>query len=387
MDEQFKFKQQYRKILIIAMAAGLLLSLSAIFLFKYDSARIWANVLLNNQFFLGISLGGAFFMAVHLIAWSGWHSVLQRIPASLVSFLPIAFVLMLLIFFGMNHIYHWSHYEGYDAILEGKKTWLNVPFFFVRMVFYFCGWISLTWLMQKNTNKLISSSDIKHHKQRKIFAGIFLAFFAITVSASSWDWLMSLDAHWFSTLYGWYVFIGMFVSALAFIILLTWLLKREGYLNYVKVEHIHNLSNLLLAFSIFWAYLWFSQYLLIWFGHIPEETVYFINRHENFQIVFFLNLALNFVVPFFALMRYSSKRNLNWVAIVAAIVFVGHWVDYYQMIMPSAAGESAGIGVIEISMTVFYLALFIFVVFRSLASRPLVVQHDPFVEESLHYES
>ena len=387
MEEQFSFKKQYRNILVLGLAGGLLVSLAAVFIFKPDASRIWANVLLNNQYFLGIALGGAFFLAVHRIAWSGWHTALQRLPESMTTFLPIAFLLMLLVFFGMHDLYHWSHYEGHDALLEGKKAWLNQPFFFARMVLYFAGWISLTWLMRKNTNFLMDSADIKYHNRRKVYAGLFLVFYAITVSASSWDWIMSIDAHWFSTIFGWYVFIGMFVTSIAFMILLIWFLKRAGYLAFIRTDHIHDLGKFLFAFSVFWTYLWFSQYLLIWYGHIPEETVYYIQRHESFQLVFFLNLGLNFIIPFFALMKLQTKRQLNWLAMIAAIVMIGHWIDYYQMIMPGAAGEHAGIGVLEISMTILYASLFVFVVFRSLASKPLIVQHDPFLEESLHYES
>jgi hypothetical protein len=198
---------------------------------------------------------------------------------------------------------------------------------------------------------------------------------------------MSIDAHWFSTIYGWYVFIGMFVTSLAFMILLIWFLKRAGYLAFIRTEHIHDLGKLLFAFSVFWTYLWFSQYLLIWYGHIPEETAYFIQRHESFRFIFFLNLVLNFVVPFFGLMRLEAKRKLSWMAGIAAIVMIGHWIDYYQMVMPGSAGEHAGIGVLEISMTVLYAGLFIFIVFRSLAASPLLDRNDPFLEESLQYES
>jgi len=387
MDEQFEFKKLYRNILIIAMAGGLLISVAAILLFKPGASRIWANVLLNNQYFLGIALGAAFFIAVHRIAWSGWHTVLQRLPESMTSFIPLAFILMLLIYFGMHDIYHWSHYEGHDTVLEGKKAWLNVPFFFIRMVFYFTGWVTLTWLMKKNSNALTGSSDIKYHTRRKIFSGLFLVFFAITVSTSSWDWLMSLDGHWYSTIFGWYVFIGMFVTSLAFIILLIWFLKRVGYMKYIREDHIHDLSTLLFAFSIFWTYLWFCQYLLIWYGHLPEETSYFISRLKDFKLIFFMNPLLNFIVPFFALIRLKSKHNLNWVAIIAAILLVGHWLNYYQMIMPAAAGKSSGISVLEVSLTVSYFAVFIFVVFRSLSAGPLIVKNDPFLEESMSYES
>ncbi len=387
MDEHFKFTNKIRNILLAIAIGGLLLAIGAIVIFKPGASRIWANVLLNNQLFLGIALGGAFFLAVHRIAWSGWHTALQRIPEALTSFLPVAFLLMLLVFFGMNDLYHWSQPDLHDPVLEGKSAWLNMPFFFIRMVLYFTGWILLTRAMRKNTNALMDSADAKFHNRRRIFSGIFLVFFALTVSASSWDWIMSIDAHWYSTIFGWYVFIGMFVCSLAFIILLIWFLKGAGYLEFVRADHIHDLGKLLFAFSIFWTYLWFSQYLLIWYGHIPEETTYFVARQENFKLVFFLSLIFNFVVPFFGLMKLNLKKKLNWLAAVAGIVLIGHWIDYYQMIMPGAVGEHAGIGLLEIGLTVCYAGIFLFVVLRALASKPLLVKNDPFLEESLHYES
>jgi hypothetical protein len=387
MDELFIFRKRFRQVLALVIFVGLIGSLGSIFLSDSGSSRIWANILLNNQYFLGIALGASFFLAVHRIAWSGWHTLLQRIPESIATYIPVAFVFMLIIYFGMHEIYHWSHYEGHDAILEGKKAWLNVPFFFVRLVFYFAGWIFLTWMMRKNSDLLMSSADLKFHNRRKLFAGLFLVFFAITVSTSSWDWIMSIDSHWYSTIFGWYVFTGMFVTSLAFIILIIWFLKRYGYLSYIRADHVHDLSTLLFAFSIFWTYLWFSQYLLIWYSHIPEETTYFIQRKENFRIVFFVNLGLNFLIPFFGLMRLKSKRQLGMAAIIALIVLIGHWIDYYQMIMPGIVGEKARIGLMEISITLFYVGIFIFVVFQSLASRPLIIKNDPFLQESLNYES
>jgi hypothetical protein len=387
MDEQFNFKKKYQNILIIIMAGGFLITLATILISHPGASRIWANVLLNNQLFLGIALGASFFVAVHRVAWSGWHTAIQGLPDAMTSFLPVAFVLMLLMYFGMHDIYHWSHFEGHDELLEGKKAWLNVPFFFLRMILYFIGWITLTWLMRKNSEALLTSSDLKFHNRRRLFASLFLVFFGITVSTSSWDWIMSLDPHWFSTLFGWYVFIGMFVSSLAFITLLIWLLKRLGYLKYIKPDHIHDMGILIFSFSIFWTYLWFAQYELIWFGHLPEETVYFIERLDNYKPIFFINLGINFLVPFFGLIRLKSKRQLDWVAIIAAIVLAGHWLDYWLMIMPAAAGEKSGIGILEILMTIIYAAIFIFVVLRSLSRAPMLVKNDPFLEESFTYES
>jgi len=387
MDEKFDFSKKYRNILLITMGGGLLLALAAILVSGHGASRIWANVLLNNQFFMGIALGAAFFVAVHRVAMSGWHTFLQRIPDAMTTFLPVAFVLMLLIYFGMHYIYPWSHPEGHNEVLEGKKVWLNVPFFFIRMIVYFSGWIALTWLMRKNTNELMTSSDIKYHNKRKLFACLFLVFYAITVSTSSWDWIMSLDPMWFSTIFGWYVFIGMFVTSLAFITLLIWFLKRAGYMKHLRIEHVNDMGSLLFAFSVFWTYLWFAQYLLIWYGHLPEETTYYITRLHYFKLTFFINLSVNFLVPFFGFIRLKAKRQLDWVAIIAAVLLAGHWLDYWLMIMPAAAGDKAGIGVLEIFMTVIYTCMFIFVVLRTLSTGPLVLKNDPYLKESMNYEA
>ena len=198
---------------------------------------------------------------------------------------------------------------------------------------------------------------------------------------------MSLDAHWYSTIFGWYVLIGMFVTSLAFITLLIWLLKCLGYLKYIRPDHIHDMAILLFCFSIFWTYQWFAQYELIWYGHLPEETSYYITRLKDFKVLFFVNLGINFIVPFFGLITVNSKRQPGWVAFIAAIVLIGHWIDYWLMIMPAAGGDKAGIGVLEICMTIVYACVFIFIVLRSLSTGPLVVKNDPFLEESLNYES
>jgi hypothetical protein len=241
--------------------------------------------------------------------------------------------------------------------------------------------------MRSSYSPLMTSSDTKYYDRGRVFAGLFLVFYAITVSTSSWDWIMSLDARWYSTLFGWYVLIGMFVTSLAFITVLIWFLKRQGYLSFIKVDHVHDMAIYMFAFSIFWTYQWFAQYELIWYGHLPEETVYYITRLHHYRVIFFINVGVNFLVPFFGLITYNSKRQLNWVATIAAVLLVGHWIDYWLMIMPASAGEKSGIGVLEISMTIIYACLFVFIVLRSLSTSPLVVKNDPFLGESLNYES
>ncbi|KOH45578.1 hypothetical protein NC99_15930 [Sunxiuqinia dokdonensis] len=229
---------------------------------------------------------------------------------------------------------------------------------------------------------------MKYYRKFRIFSAIFVVTLAITSVTSSWDWLMSIDAHWFSTLYGWYVFSSMLASGTAVLIILLIVLRRMGYMAHVNSEHIHDLGKYLFGFSIFWAYLWFSQYMLIWYANIPEETVYFYERHKHFSTIFYVNLILNFVVPFFALMTRDSKRGSLILLPVSVIVFIGHWLDLYQLIMPGVVGgEESGIGIPEIGITIGFVGLFLFFVFRSLARAPMVPKNHPFYKESFEYHT
>ncbi len=351
-------------------------------------SRFWGGLLLNNYYFLALSLGGVFFVAVHVMGQSGWHTSIQRVPEAMGSFIPFAGILMLIGFiFGAHYMYHWTHTEDLDAILKGKSGYLNLPFFYIRFVVYFAAWILLAHYLRKASVQMDNDPDPKYYRQQKILSAVFVVFFAISSSTSSWDWLMSIDAHWFSTLYGWYIFSGLLVSTVAMIILILIFLKSQGYMNHVNKEHIHDLGKYLFAFSILWMYLWFSQYMLMWYSNIPEETVYFVERLKNHNTLFFANLIFNFLLPFLILMARNSKR-VNWIlAIAALLVFAGHWVDYFLAIMPGMAGEQTNIGFYEIGLTVGYLGLFLLVVFHTLTKASLVPENHPFYKESLDYHT
>jgi hypothetical protein len=232
-----------------------------------------------------------------------------------------------------------------------------------------------------------ADDDIKYFKKQRILSSLFVVFFAISSSTSAWDWLMSIDAHWFSTLYGWYVFSGLLVSTMAVIILILIFLKNQGFMQHVNKEHMHDLGKYLFAFSILWMYLWFSQYLLQWYGNIPEETVYFVERITHFKTLFFANLIINFVLPFLILMARNSKRMDLILGIAAVIIFMGHWLDYFLAIMPGIAGEDAHIGFFEIGLTIGYAGLFLMVVFYMLTKASLVPVNHPYFKESLEYHT
>lgn len=388
MKNTFVFKKNLKILQLAFIVIGLIALATGIFSHEIHSHRIWANILLNNFYFLAIALGALVFVAVHIMADSGWHVSIVRIPEAMSMYIPVGAVLMILILIGAHDIYHWTHTEHLDEVLLHKKPYLNMPFFSIRMLVYLVGWVFFAWKIRQLSIKNDIMADQKYFRLSKTYASLFVVFFAITSSTSAWDWLMSIDAHWFSTLYGWYIFSSLFVSAIAIIILIVVGLKATGYLPHVNDEHLHDLGKYLFSFSIFWAYLWFSQFMLIWYSNIPEETIYYVYRLEHFKGLFYLNLILNFFTPFLILMTRRSKRKLALLSIAAIIIFIGHWVDMYVAIMPGSVGhEEAAIGFLEVGLTVGYIGLFSFIILKALSRVSLVPENHPFYKESLEYDN
>jgi len=385
--EKFMFSKTSKLILISGFMLGLIVVLISIYISDIDSHEIWANILANNLFFLFLSLSAAVFLAIHKIALAGWHTSIQRIPEAMTKFLPFAAVLMFMVYFGMHDIYHWSHSEDLDAILKAKTAYLNIPFFFIRMAIYFLVWILLTRMMSKQNNSSVLDDKINKYDNSKLYAGIFLVFFAISQSTSSWDWLMSIDAHWFSTLYGWFVFSGMFVSGIAAIILIIAFVHLRGSMQFLNKEHIHDLGKYLFAFSIFWMYLWYFQYMLIWYANIPEETVYYYTRINNYKELFFIVPVVCFLIPFLALMSRGAKRNIIFISIVSAFVLIGQWLNLYVLILPGATNNMSQVGVISIGFLIMYACFYAFIVLRALSKYTILDNEELLLDESFNYEN
>jgi hypothetical protein len=212
-------------------------------------------------------------------------------------------------------------------------------------------------------------------------------FFAVSSSVAAWDWVMSIDTHWFSTMFGWYTFASWWVAALALITLIVVYLKEAGYLKVVNANHLHDLGKFIFAFSIFWTYIWFSQFLLIYYANIPEETVYFIERMSTspYSWIFYTNLILNFALPFLLLMTRDAKRHMSMLKVVCPIVIVGHWFDFYNMVTPGVMKHEGGLGLLEIGTALIFLAAFLWITLNSLSKMPLVGKNHPLLEESLHH--
>ncbi len=381
----FQFDKKIKTLLAILIAIGVASLVYGIF--TYSADKVWSALLLNSVNFLTIGLGATFFVAVHIITQSGWHVSIQRIPEAISMYLPFGGIFMIIMLFGLNHIFHWTHEVHHDPIIMKKEAYLNIPFFVVRLVIYLAVWILLTFVLRKLSKKSDVNDGLEFYNKSRTYAALFLVFFAITIVTFAWDWLMSIEAHWFSTLFGWYVLAGVIVKSFAIIIVIVAILRKLGYLEFITMENIHDLARYLFSFAIFWMYLWFSQFMLIWYANIPEETFYFIKRVENYEFLFYLNLALNFLIPFLVLIVRKFRRILWIVTSMAIVVFAGQWLDQYLMIFPGTMKEVQTIGVFDIGLTIGFTGIFLWIVLQSLTKANLLPKNHPYLQESFHYEN
>ncbi len=386
----YNFTQKNKIVCAVLMLIGVV-SIAASFL--THSHQAWGNLLMSNFYFLAIALGGTFFLAVQYVAEVGWSAVIKRVLEAMGQYLLFAIPMMVLIFLlGKHHLYHWTHEElydpkspEYDEIMVGKSGFLNVPFYLVRLVLYFAIWYGFTLLLRRESLAMELGSPVEHYRKNVKYSAIFLVLFAITSSTGAWDIIMSIDAHWFSTLFGWYTFAGIFISALSILALLTVYLKRNGYLQEVNDSHLHDIGKFMFAFSIFWTYLWFAQFMLIWYANLPEEVTYFMTRFEHYRFLFIGTFFVNFIFPFLALMSSDAKKKMRLLTVVGSILFVGHWMDLFVMVIPGTTGEHWRISWMEIGTTCGFAGAFLYSTFYHLSKAPLVARNHPMMQESLHH--
>jgi len=358
--------------------------------------RFWSVLLQNSTFFLLVVNASMFFICVTTLAMGGWQMAFRRVPEAISSVVPVFSILALLVFvgiiFGHKHgIYHWldKDHVAHDPILKGKVAFLNPTFFMVWTIITLALWSFVGAKMRKLSSQADENMDQEISKKfiwnNTVWAAVFIVFFALTVGSTiPWLWLMSIDAHWYSTMYSWYTFASTFVAGMSLVAIFVVYLKNQDYLEYVSEEHLHDLGKFMFAFSVFWTYLWYSQFMLIWYANIPEETIYFKPRLQGaYRGIFFLNLIINFVLPFLLLMRRGSKRNYTSMTFVAVLIILGHWVDFYQMVMPGTMHEHYSLGWFEFGILIFYAGLIMYFVGRGLSKKPLLAVHHPFVKESL----
>ncbi|MBB79080.1 MAG: quinol:cytochrome C oxidoreductase [Crocinitomicaceae bacterium] len=393
---EFKITNKANKFTLILISIGLIFTLLGIILVWGDSnrtQRILASSLINSFFFFSIGLGALFYLALAYATESGWYALIKRVIEGIAGYIPygIGFMVLTLFVITINdgsHLYTWMDPEvvAHDEIIKGKSFYLNKLFFWIRTIAY----LGVYYIFWRGFRKRSLEEDIKggteiHFKNYKKGA-LFLVFFAVFSSTSSWDWLMSIDVHWFSTLFGWYTFAGIWCSSMVVLVLLTLYLKKQGYLTKVNDSHIHDIGKWIFATSFLWSYLWFSQYMLIWYSNIGEEVAYYMMRIENYKVMYFGMFVVNFVFPMLLFMSREAKRHSGILTIVGLIILAFHWIDVYIMVCAGSMGATAKIGFLEIGMVVLMTGIFIRVILNNLTKAPISPVNHPFLDESIHHE-
>jgi hypothetical protein len=398
---EFSISKKAKTVTTALMGVGLLFTTIGIFTSISDhhfATRLLVNGLVNSFFFFALGLGALFFLALQYATETGWYASVKRIIEAVAGFLPygmglLALTLLTITFLDGAHIYSWMDSEmtnpashHYDEIIDGKSAYLNKPFFWIRTILYMVVYFLFLrgFRMRSLEEDRIGGTELHFKNYRK--GATFLVFFAVFSSTSAWDWLMSIDVHWFSTLFGWYTFAGMWCSTMVVLVLLTLYLKSLGYLPKVNDSHIHDLGKWTFATSFLWSYLWFSQFMLIWYANIPEETTYYLMRIENFKFMYFAMFLINFSFPMLILMSRDAKRNAGILSFVGLIILTGHWFDVYVMIAAGSMGAGAKLGILELGMAVLFVGFFIRVILVNLTKSPLTPVNHPFLDESIHHE-
>jgi hypothetical protein len=405
-DERYVFEGKTKTWSLVFILIGVI---SVILGFVFNAERTFSNLLLMGYYFACVCTAGAVFCAIQYVAQAGWSASMIRVPQAFVKVLPVAAVILLAvigtgIYFthtvdGVTQPYLYAQWATkgmtdpksplYDAIITGKSGYLNLPFFFIRLVAFLGLYSLLGWLLVKYSVNEDEIGGMMNYKKSFNIGCVLLLVFGITDPVFSFDTIMSLEARWYSTMFGWYNLAALWVSGLAAITLVLVYLKEKGYFSWLNENHMHNMGLYMFAFSIFWTYVWFFQFLLYYYANMPEETVYFYKRWEpEFKPWFWLNIVINFAAPFLMLMARDYKRILKRVKWVAIIILVGHWLDYYMMIMPETVGaKGRGFNFEEVGIAIGFFGLFTFLMLSALSRfKSLVPKNHPFLQESLHHQ-
>jgi hypothetical protein len=398
---EFKISNKSKTLTNVLLGVGVLFTAIGIFSNVGEHnlvQRIMANGLINGFYFFAIGLGALFFLALQYATETGWYASIKRVIEAVAGFLPygmgiLATVLLIITFMDGAHIYLWMDPETtnpashhYDEIIDGKSAYLNKLFFWIRTAAYFTVYF-IYWRGFRNRSlqeDKVGGTEIHFLNYRK--SAVFLVFFAVFSSSSAWDWLMSIDVHWFSTLYGWYCFAGMWCSAMTVLVMLTIFLKKQGYLPNVNDSHIHDLGKWTFATSFLWSYLWFSQFMLIWYANLGEEVVYYMTRIEHYKFLYFGMFFINFAFPMVVLMSREAKRHAGILTFVGVIILIGHWLDVYILVSAGSMGAKASIGFLEIGLALVGAGFFIRTILKNLTKAPLTPVNHPFLDESIHHE-
>ncbi len=384
--EKKEIPKKVQKISLSLLVLGLLLlGLS----FLIDSERTLVNYNIMFAFMVSIVIGNLFWFAIEYLSGAVWSTVMRRVSEIFISFTPILFLMGIVVLLNTHSIFHWAHEDAVqnDKLLQWKSPYLNTTFFYIRYVIYFIVWMIFGFLVLRNSLKQDNTKNQFLTYSNSKLSALFIPFFAITLTFFSIDFLMSTEPHWFSTIFGVYYFSGTALSSMAALTFVIVLLHEKGYFgNLLKSDHFYNLGALLFAFVNFWAYIAFSQFLLIWYANLPEETFWMIHRWQNgWEVFSFILIFGHFLIPYFALLSQQSKSNLKRLKIMSIWILIMHYIDIYWLVMPSINKELT-FGWIEISFLIFVIGLMstLFVI-RYRRLKNLIPVGDPKLKRSLEF--
>jgi hypothetical protein len=391
MKDQVTVSRNFKiiTILLIAIGAG-----TIIFGLFTDRQATWANYLIVNYYFFSLAMGGAFFFVIQSISQSGWSSAFKRVSEAMMSYIPFAALFFLLLWFGMKDLYQWSHKESValDPIMQHKSVFLNVPFFFGRMILYFLLWIVFARKLRQislredmtdpsNTNGIMTLFG-----KTELYSKIFIFILAITFSLSAIDWIMSLDVRWYSTIFALKNMVAAFLHGVSILTLIVFILYKRGYFPFFNEYHLHDFARYLFMLSIVWGYFWFAQFMIIWYGNIPEETAYYSVRwQEGWKVLFFVEIGLNWFIPFMVLLPVKASRNMTLITIVIIFLIIGQYIDLFVQVIPGTTG-ALKFGWIAAGTFLGYSGLFALVVATTLSKAKVLPFNHPYLDESLNHK-
>jgi hypothetical protein len=403
IKEFFDIPARYRTWSMALMGVGVLSVIVGFILYgtgENHGTRFWATMLQNSTYFLMVANAAMFFICATTLAMGGFQMAFRRVSEAIsVAVIPlgiITLVILIAIIVIDPGIYEWVHPDKNDKLIMGKSGFLNGGFYITWTILTIGLWIVLGHKMRQISHELDNNplpdaeAGRRYIFKNTVWASIFIVWFGLTVmSVTPWLWLMSLDAHWYSTMYSWYTFASTFVAGLALITLFVIYMKNQGYLEYTNEEHLHDLGKFQFAFSIFWTYLWFAQYMLTWYANIPEETIYFQSRvtssHHSgaYTGLYWFMFCINFIAPILILMKRGSKRNYATMVFMSIVILFGHWLDFYQMVFASKFSTHVELNLFDFGVAAGFVGLIMYTAGKTMAKYPLLAKNHPFIKESI----
>jgi hypothetical protein len=391
MKEQITVSRNFKIITLLLTAIG---AGTIIFGFFSDPQATWANYLIVNYYFFSLAMGGAFFLVLQSISQSGWSSAFRRVPEAMMSYIPFAALFFLLLWFGMKDLYQWSDKVAValDPMILHKSDYLNIPFFFARMILYFLLWIILITKLRQislkedladpsNTNSIMVLFG-----KTELYSKIFIFILAVTFSLAAIDWIMSIDVKWYSTIFALKNLVSAFLHGISIMTLIVFILYKKGYFPFFNEYHLHDFARYIFMLSIVWGYFWFAQFMIIWYGNIPEETVYYSVRWETgWKVLFFLEIGLNWFIPFMVLLPVKASRNMTIITIVIIFLIIGQYIDLFVQVIPGTTSVLK-FGWIAAGIFLGYAGFFSLVVATTLSKAKIIPANHPYLDESLNHK-